>query len=332
MFEYRANEYFIERSLYQKSNFLLKGSYLSRQFFRNPLMRNAIDLDWIYVGEELSKEEAGNVFGLWVDDIIKPTYPSIPLHFQNFDADHIWTMIDYAMSDDFPTLSTNLFGTMEGAEAPLWIEVSFNLPYFKKSSRLEYKTIDGRILKMNSYIPLGVQIAWKIHQCLVRPRFKDFVDIVELLHSPFFTENDFTSLFQMLFEECVNGDVPYDSLKLFFEGEYEELFESRDKMLAGWRTFKECHVIFREEDANDLELFSTNYSFVINTETMFGNKVASFWGYLKRNIDQSGIKEVFYTKYSKSFEDELPYVVVNKIEENKDNVVKKVSFWKRLFG
>src|SRR4051812_43337845 len=96
-----AYEAFIRRASELNLPFMLKGSYVTRQYFPNPNDRIPNDLDWVYLQSLQDVEDARRKFDNWVIQVTE-TSQKDGVRFQSFKENAFWRMIDYAMADDFP--------------------------------------------------------------------------------------------------------------------------------------------------------------------------------------------------------------------------------------
>src|SRR5687767_5705880 len=102
-----AYEAFIRRAAALDLPFMLKGSYVTRQYFSDPEDRIPNDLDWVYLNRLEYKDDATGAFDEWMI-MISEMYENDGVHFRSFRENKFWRMIDYAMADDFPTVNTDL--------------------------------------------------------------------------------------------------------------------------------------------------------------------------------------------------------------------------------
>jgi Nucleotidyl transferase AbiEii toxin, Type IV TA system len=220
-----AQEAFIKRAAIIDMPFALKGSFLTRQYFDNPNDRIPSDLDWIYLEQINESSVADEIFHNWLtqvtqldmDDEIK------------FDTEENWDLIgiDYAMGEDFPTLNTFInYEDKDGKKGKFQLDISFNLKLIFTSQPLNYKTLDNDIILLNRTIPLHLQVSWKIHQTLVRPRLKDLFDLQFLIKHKDFTEETADKTMQALVDECHRDDVDRDRIIWFLQGNIEKIYQS----------------------------------------------------------------------------------------------------------
>jgi len=193
-------EAFIRRAAMVGGPFMLKGSYVTRQYLVARDKRLPGDLDWVGTGDlnaEVLNAWAMAVTSIALDDGVC---------FRNFADNTFWRMIDYAMDDDFPTVNTDLLAWVGGEECELYgMDVSFGLRLDPPPIPLLYQPISGEAFMVPLTCPLTLQIAWKLHQTLVRPRFKDVVDLVWLLES---NPVDSKAVMQALQQECAHDGTP----------------------------------------------------------------------------------------------------------------------------
>jgi hypothetical protein len=231
----RINEAFIRRAALINGAFALKGSYLTRQYFAAPCLRIPADLDWVATEPASSPEQMRAMLDPWVIAVTEMELDD-GVRFRSFRDNAFWRMIDYAMDDDFPTVNTDL--DVEGLEiADLSLDVSFNLNLRPTPIALRYQPLEGAAFALGYTIPLALQVAWKIHQTLVRPRFKDLFDLCHLLRHPAFDAVAREQALAAVREECRIGQVDLGRLDAFLGKRLETLFIGNG-MAANWHYFR----------------------------------------------------------------------------------------------
>ena len=239
--EMLANEAFIRRASEIDMPFMLKGSYVTRQYFENPNDRLPADLDWVYVNNIADVAIAGDIFNEWATAVTE-----YPMHdgvvFTSFKKNAFWRMIDYAMADDFPTVNTDLSCTVDGKEfGPLRLDISFNLPIDKEpAAELLYKPLRGKPFTVPCSVALYLQVSWKLHQTLVRPRFKDMFDLIRLVQHPAFDNYTLQETMQALADECAVDNVDMSRMVFLLSGDAEKLFK-QDGIHATWDYWRNGH-------------------------------------------------------------------------------------------
>lgn len=218
-----AYEAFIRRASKINSPFMLKGSYVTRQYFFNPIDRIPADLDWVYLNLINDEKTAREIFNNWVTQITELDLND-GVTFRSFKENEFWRRIDYAMADDFPTVNTDLICWIDGTALDFSLDVSFNLDIEQPPIPLTYKPIKGEPFIIPKTVPLSLQVAWKIHQTLVRPRFKDLFDLMFLVQHSTFDENTLKLAKQALINECIADNVDLNKLKYFLNYEIDKLF------------------------------------------------------------------------------------------------------------
>lgn len=195
-------EAFIRRVAKLNLPLMLKGSFVTRQYLPENLKnyRLTADLDWFGLGE-LNQEKLNN----WM---IAATNHHIDdgITFRDFRENAFWRCIDYAMADDFPTVSTDIAARFN--EAPITdythelyaMDISFNIKLFTDPIAITYQPLFGEPFIVPYSCPLDTQLAWKLHQCIVAPRFKDLIDLIWLLLAN--PNINWDIVFKSIQEEC----------------------------------------------------------------------------------------------------------------------------------
>jgi len=188
--------------------FALKGSLLTRQYMPNEISmtRHIKDLDFFYMKKIEEMHEAGKIFTDWMTKSTS-LYIYDSIIFEEFKNRSAWDSINYAMDEDFPTVNTvidymipSIWGENEYYAVDL--DVSFNIPNDFEFAPLVYKPILGDEFFVPYTVPLYAQIAWKLHQTIIRPRYKDLYDLKFLIsHSSYKREHAEKTL-KVLADEC----------------------------------------------------------------------------------------------------------------------------------
>lgn len=203
---------------------MLKGSYVGRQYFKDPKDRIPGDLDWVYLEPIDEETTASQIFSDWATAITEMELTD-GVRFQRFQENKFWRRIDYAMSDDFPTVNTDLACWVGDQKMDFELDVSFNLAVEQPPIPLLYNPLMGDPFTIPLTAPISLQVAWKIHQTLVRPRFKDLFDLMHFVQHPAFDQNAFDAAVEALANECYADQIEHEKIKLFLTYDLEPLFD-----------------------------------------------------------------------------------------------------------
>jgi hypothetical protein len=231
-----AHEAFIRRAATLGAPFMLKGSYVTRQYFEQPTDRIPADLDWNYLGILSDVDDARQTFNAWVTAVTE-THLADGVQFRSFQENAFWRMIDYAMADDFPTVNTDLKCWLDGTEFGFTMDISFNLDVEVPPIALIYEPLRGESFIVPNTVPLALQVSWKMHQTLVRPRFKDLFDLIHLLQHPDFNAQTLSNVLQALVNECSVDKVDLMRLNYLIYNDLDKLYpnNSIDENWHCWR-------------------------------------------------------------------------------------------------
>ncbi|WP_145045800.1 nucleotidyl transferase AbiEii/AbiGii toxin family protein [Paenibacillus xylanexedens] len=203
-----ALEALLRRASHVGMPFVLKGSLLTRQYLSNRDIRDAEDIDFLYMGKVEDDQQAKKLFTDWMIQVTELDLND-GVMFRSFRENAFWRRIDYAMADDFPTINTDLayYFTSEPRqedtyEEELFLDISFNLDMEVAPIPLTYQPLMGEPFVVPYTVPLSVQVAWKLHQTIVRPRFKDLYDLSFLLTHPTYDKQTLQQTLQTLVNEC----------------------------------------------------------------------------------------------------------------------------------
>ena len=259
-----AEEAFIRRASIINQPFMLKGSYVTRQYFANPLDRIPADVDWVYMLPITDPEMAYKTFNEWAQAITDLDLKD-GVEFRSFARNPFWRYIDYAMADDFPTVNTDLLCWVNGEDIEISIDISFNLDFGNQSDSLNYQSLSGHDFTITHSVPLSYQIAWKIHQTLVRPRFKDLFDLMHLVTHSSFNHKLLESMLQVLIDECYVDGVSHKKIHHFLSGDFGKLFPFDNPIEMAWMHWRHGTAYYCEAKAlTNVENLPTELTAFIN--------------------------------------------------------------------
>ncbi len=219
-------EAFLRRAAKLDLPFMLKGSIVTRQFFANKEDRVVQDLDYLYFGKvrddvDFMDSELSN----WVEAVTTTTL-SDGVVYRPFSENRFWRAIDYAMSDDFPTTNTDLYCTVGTTVNPdFGLDVSWGLPMNVPPASLLYHPVEGEPFEIPFVAPMPLQVSWKLHQCVVRPRLKDLIDIVYLLEQGNVSDDDLEVAVEEYVKECEKDGIDSRRLLKYIEGDVRQFVE-----------------------------------------------------------------------------------------------------------
>lgn len=238
--EMTAYEAFIRRASELNLPFMLKGSYVTRQYFKEPNDRNPADLDWVYLDTLEDEETARQKFTEWVT-LVTEYECNDEVKFASFRENAFWRKIDYAMAQDFPTVNTDLECYVRDELWEFELDISFNLNIEDPPIPLLYYPVEGEPFVVPNSVPISLQVSWKIHQTLIRPRMKDLFDLMHLVQHPHFTKETLGKTLQALINECSVDNIDLNKLKYFLNFEIDKLFKNNtiEDVWLYWRYSKE---------------------------------------------------------------------------------------------
>ncbi len=223
LLELIAQEAFIRRVASLDFPFMLKGSHVTRQYFPNLQMRLPADLDYVMLPYKEDCRVAENSLNKWAE-AVTTAYAYDGVTFTPFSQNPFWRNVDYAMSEDFPTTNTDLTCTINGQRVELSVDVSFNLDL---PIEPDYYTVFNTAMDQFTLpysVPLAPQIAWKLHQTLVRPRFKDLYDLSYLVQHIQGDANLIEQILEILAAECRRDQIPLRNIRHLFSGNLHDIF------------------------------------------------------------------------------------------------------------
>lgn len=209
--------------------FVLKGSLLTRQYLGNPHDRYVEDIDFLYLGKINDVKHAHETFTNWMIQVTEMDLND-GITFRSFRENAFWRYIDYAMADDFPTINTDLeysFTDEPNQSGELYLDVSFNLEMEIEPVSLEYRPVFGESFVVPYSVPLSIQVAWKLHQTIVRPRFKDLYDLAYLLSHPSYDRQALNETLQTLVNECsLDKTITKEDIKKVLVDDLSSLYQA----------------------------------------------------------------------------------------------------------
>lgn len=215
-----AIEGFLRNTTNIDAPFMAKGSIVTRQFFPKLTMRHVQDLDWVYLEKIDEVVLAGNIFSDWLIKVTESKEDE-RVWFRSFRDNNFWRMVDYAMDDDFPTTNTDLYCIInDKVEVDcLGLDISFNLDIDFPPEEMIYKPYHGAPFKLKNVCPYCLQVSWKLHQLLARPRLKDIFDLIYLLKHERFGIDEQEKIIYALKKECKRDGIEVGKLVQYIDGE-----------------------------------------------------------------------------------------------------------------
>lgn len=220
-----AFEGIIRRAAVIKAPFMLKGSLVLRQYFDDPTLRIAGDMDFVYLQTIHDETQAAKVFSEWATEVTLADVND-GLSFRDFRENLFWRKIDYAMNDDFPTVNTDLLCTLkDGSTITVQLDISWNLPIPVSPVSLNYRPLSESNFEVFNTVPIPLQISWKMHQAVVAPRSKDLVDVILLLEAYTLVEKEREAVRYAFTQECLKDGISTDRIKLYTEDTFARYLE-----------------------------------------------------------------------------------------------------------
>ncbi|PSK92693.1 nucleotidyl transferase AbiEii/AbiGii toxin family protein [Taibaiella chishuiensis] len=279
-----AYEGFIRRSAATGLPFMLKGSYVTRQYFPANVPRIPGDLDWLCLDRFPDEETARTQLDAWATAVTRLAFDD-GVRFRDFKENEFWRRIDYAMDDDFPTVNTDLKCWVADQELEFPMDVSFNLPIDLAPVPLLYKPLQGEPFTIPFSTPLALQVAWKIHQTLVRPRFKDLLDLLYLVQHKDFTPTTLQQSFAALLAECKADKTDLWKIKTFLSYKLGPLFAPHD-MQAVWKQWR--HYVYRPFSGNGIVIPYNDRAEHLTDINLLPEKLDDFITLFRNAMEQAG--------------------------------------------
>ncbi|GAB5527332.1 MAG: hypothetical protein Roseis2KO_52040 [Roseivirga sp.] len=276
-----AYESFIRRASEINMPFMLKGSYVTRQYFPEGVPRIPADLDWVYMHHIDEPNTANNIFSQWITLVTEHTTDD-SVQFRSFSENAFWRMMDYAMADDFPTVNTDIRCWVNGVQFDFDLDISFNLEVNGAATSLEYRPLKGSSFLVPYTAPLHLQVAWKIHQTLVRPRMKDLFDLMYLVQHKDFDREILLQSFDALLKECLADEVNLSQLEDFLNYRLDKLFE-KVSLTDTWNYWR-----LGRESENTWYFGRNDQASCITNANRLPVKLALFIDQFRQNMEAAG--------------------------------------------
>lgn len=246
-----AVEGYLRNASYVDAPFMVKGSIITRQFFPNPAIRYVQDLDWVYLEKVNKVALAGNIFSKWVIEVTENNRDE-NVWFRSFRDNNFWrdACLDYLMPDDFPTINTDLYCIVKDKHLidVLDMDISFNLDIDFPPEEMIYQPVLGEAFKIDKVSPYCLQVSWKLHQLLVRPRLKDIFDLIYLLQHQRFNKEELEKIIFALKKECRKSDIEVGGLMEYINGKAVRDQKKKNSFLGLKGSPKSyCHNFTNEE-------------------------------------------------------------------------------------
>ncbi|HAA13885.1 MAG TPA: hypothetical protein DCE41_20220 [Cytophagales bacterium] len=296
--EIRAEEAFLRRAAQVEGPYMLKGSFVTRQYFEQPALRWPRDLDWVCLEMFEKAEKARLEFDRWVIAITEMEGIADGVKFRSFRENQFWRSMDYAMFDDFPTVSTDILCWIEDEEVEFELDISFNLDVPYPTIPLIFSPIWGSGFTIPRTVPLSLQVSWKIHQTLVRARFKDLFDLMHLVKHPAFTEAAKEEMMMALVKECNMEMLPAKKAEKFFTFDFEGLVKDADTLQDSWSYW--IHPTSRHSDYKNWIIDFDKAKHMTDASrlpTQFSDFKADF----ERALRSAGIDEALFLPFKRFF-------------------------------
>ncbi|MGB1243302.1 MAG: nucleotidyl transferase AbiEii/AbiGii toxin family protein [Chitinophagales bacterium] len=328
-------EAFLRRASQLNMPFMVKGSIITRQFLEDASIRHAADLDFVYMGEELTNvDEARKIFSAWATQVTELQLND-GVRFDSFQENAFWRSIDYAMSDDFPTVNTDLICYLDvGSEKimndRLGLDISFNLDISCPPEPLIYNPLQGESFWLEYTCPLPLQIAWKLHQTITRPREKDIFDLIHLLQHESYEKEMFDKTWEALWKECQADGVPIQRIAWFTSDKMYRYFLLKEKGETDTNLYKQVY----SETAQIIginALSSEDMSYFLAEGKNPYSKLSNMLLVFKNALNKAGFSELLFPDFWIQKPDFRPKVdAVKKSKSNIsffDNVKKGFDKW-----
>lgn len=229
-------EALLRRAALVNGPFALKGSLLTRQYLADRSVRDADDIDFLCLETIRDENEARRMFTEWMIEVTEMDLND-GVQIRSFRENAFWRCIDYAMADDFPTVNTDLAyrfyqtSTSESMYADeMYLDISFNLPLENEPVPLTYRPSVGEAFVVPHTVPLSTQVAWKLHQTIVRPRFKDLYDLTFLLAHPSYDEQALRGTLQTLVNECaMDPSITSEAIRKVLVDDLHDLYPQMER-------------------------------------------------------------------------------------------------------
>lgn len=284
-----AVEGFLRNMSSVEAPFMVKGSILTRQFFPPSVVRLVQDMDLVYLENIEDEGMAEDIFSTWLIQVTTNNQDT-KVWFRSFEENRFWRSIDYAMNDDFPTTNTDLYCKLEDGTVidPFDLDISFNLDIDFPPEEMLYKPLFGPPFILKKVCPYALQVSWKLHQLLVRPRLKDIFDLIYLLQQEHFKEGELEKIVFALKKECKRDGISAGQLLPYING---KLAREKEELKVRKPTYVETLLKGNKEPFNPNILIETDYKYFTTSASFPFTKHSELLRALQERLVAVGFKE-----------------------------------------
>lgn len=329
-----ACEAFLCRAAMFEHPFVLKGSFATKQYFENAIGRTPNDIDWLYTLPFEYIYDAESIFTDWIDTIIN-TKVNDGVIFKERKKNHFSWTGDYVGDEDFPTAGIDLECSVKGKTllGGIHVDISFNIEITAQPVPLKYNPLEGGVFTIPKAVPLSMQVAWKMHQTILRPRFKDIFDLIHFLPLQNTDEEAKSQSIQELVNECeINGgDIKRLNWYVTENAErYAYLFEENQIHTEEFKTLK------KELNGIDsvLTIYITDYKHVSTNTNASPQSLSSFLKTFRQALNNTGFTTDTLQNMPQSNIVKQPMIEATETltTQYQENVVvsSTIIFWDRL--
>lgn len=296
-----ANEGFLRRASMIGSEFMLKGSFLSREYFPSAQYRVPQDLDFVSLSHETNSEFIESTLSKWLNAVTQ--FPlDDGLVFQPFSVHTSWGIADYQNDiTDFETFYNQIRVKLNEQELTLGIDISIHLKLLEPPEPLILKTAIDE-LYMPYTAPICTQIAWKLSQSIILPRLKDIYDLSYLV-SHINHEKMRHQVMQIMLDDIRPIKYCYERIAPFFDYHLKDLFSTAPNLNNINTLYKFYLSQYQNElihycpySENHLDEFNKHFKNAMHNAGFTREWINQHYGFLnKRNEREQYFKNSFKT-------------------------------------
>jgi len=109
------------------------------------------------------------------------------------------------------------------------LDITWNLPIEEELVPLLYHPVEGKPFIIPYSIPIPLQISWKLHQSVVRPRTKDLLDIILFLEDNNLSENELERTALHYVNECLKDRIAPNRILHYTKNNVSTYFQQNEK-------------------------------------------------------------------------------------------------------
>lgn len=247
-------EALLRRIALVKQPFMLIGGLLTRQYLKDRTIQPVRALDLFYMERIFHRDHAYQTFTKWLIEVTELDLGD-GVAFRSFRQHPIWREFEDPMIDPF--LETQIGYRFINGEVNRYQEiplnVSFNETIIVEPVSLNYQPVFGQPFTFPYVFSLSAQVALKLYQIIISPKFKALYELRYLLSHPSYDNHAFDDTLQILVDQCcLSSIVTNDRIRQLLVNDFSHLYSSLQndfylRICAGYKKPKKYYMEFAKD-------------------------------------------------------------------------------------